>query len=365
MVFFIPGYQKAYSDFIFNVLSSLTTSLADHDFILIFDGLYDQRFVFSSKVTPVIVAPLSRNPLLWRYWMDIKVPATLRKSRADVFISGGWCSLATSVPQCLLIPYFRFSDFVAEAKASPLLFAERYLQRFLKKTQVITTASEFLKQEIIDQYKIGTDKIHVVYGAAREIFKPVSDEVAQAVKSKLTAGREFFLCSGPLDPQQNLIALLKAFSIFKKRQKSNMKLLLAGSIGNKYDVFIQNLKTYKYRDDLVMLTDLKESELADVGGSAYAFLYVALQSPGISIIEAMQCQVPVIAAKESVYEIARDAALYADTNSFEDIADKMMLIYKDDNLRKALIENEKAVASYYSWQRTAELIWKSILNAVD
>jgi len=67
----------------------------------------------------------------------------------------------------------------------------------------------------------------------------------------------------------------------------------------------------------------------------------------------------------SMEEIAKDAALYADAKNFEDIAGKMMLIYKDEKLRKELIEKGKIIAARYSWQRTAELLWQSILKAVN
>jgi glycosyltransferase involved in cell wall biosynthesis len=63
-------------------------------------------------------------------------------------------------------------------------------------------------------------------------------------------------------------------------------------------------------------------------------------------------------------EIAREAALYAAAENFEDIAENMMRIYKDENLRKELIEKGKIIAPQYSWQRTAELLWQSILRAV-
>jgi hypothetical protein len=43
----------------------------------------------------------------------------------------------------------------------------------------------------------------------------------------------------------------------------------------------------------------------------------------------------------------------------------MMKIYKDEDLRKTLIEKGKQVADKYSWKRTADLLWESILKAAD
>ena len=63
-------------------------------------------------------------------------------------------------------------------------------------------------------------------------------------------------------------------------------------------------------------------------------------------------------------EIAEDGALYADANNPQDIAEKMMLIYKDENLRNSLVAKGKTIAAHYSWQRTAELLWQSIQKTV-
>jgi glycosyltransferase involved in cell wall biosynthesis len=207
----------------------------------------------------------------------------------------------------------------------------------------------------------------VVYSAAKEIFKPVNIETAEETKKKYTGGAEYFLYIGAIHPRKNLVNLLKAFSIFKKRLKSNMKLILVGRLAWKYDSFIQNLRKYKFREDVIMLGYLSEDELVKITGSAYALVYPSLlEGFGVPVLEAMKCHVPVLTSfASSMEEIAKDAALYADAKNFEDIADKMMLIYKDEKLRKELIEKGKIIAARYSWQRTADLLWQSILKAVN
>ena len=50
----------------------------------------------------------------------------------------------------------------------------------------------------------------------------------------------------------DLLNLLKAFSVFKKRQKSNWKLVLTGNLRQYDKKFLEDLRTYKYRDDVVM-----------------------------------------------------------------------------------------------------------------
>jgi glycosyltransferase involved in cell wall biosynthesis len=366
--FLLSNYLEGYGYFAFEVFKYLTNAYPEHHFIFIFDRPYDKRFIFSSNITPVVTGPPARHPLLWKYWYDVKIPAVLKKYKADVFVSiDGLCSLTTKIPQCLVMHDIAFLHYPLHIKRSHLLFFKRYVPMFLKKAKTVSTVSEFSKKDILQHYKIDSAKIGVVYGAAKDIFKPISLDVAEATKKKYSNGTEYFLYIGAIHPRKNLQNLLKAFSIFKKRLRSNMKLLLVGRLAWKYDSFIQNLKRYKFREDVVLLGYLNEEELVKITASAYALVYPSLlEGFGIPILEAMKCNVPVITSSaSSMEEIAKDAALYADPKNFEDIAEKMMLMYKDENLRKELIEKGTQAASQYSWPRTAELLWQSIMKAVN
>jgi glycosyltransferase involved in cell wall biosynthesis len=110
---------------------------------------------------------------------------------------------------------------------------------------------------------------------------------------------------------------------------------------------------------------VEEKELAQLVGAAYALVYPSLfEGFGVPVLEAMKSKVPVLtSAHTSMQEIAEDAALYFDPHNYTDIAEKLMLIYKDENLRSRLIEKGNAVVEKYSWQRTADLLWESIVEA--
>jgi len=365
--FLLPDYLEGYGYFVFEVFKHLTNKYPEHNFIFIFDRGWDKQFIFSSNITPVVIGPPARHPLLWKFWYDVKIPAVLKKHKADVFVSAdGLCSLTTAVPQCLVLHDLAFVHYPAHIRKSHYIFYKRYVPKFVKKAKAIATVSEFSKRDIVDHYKVDPDKIDVVYSAAKDIFKPVSAAVKEQVKNQYTDGKEYFLYIGAIHPRKNLVNLLKAFSVFKKRQKSSFNLVLAGRLAWKYDSFIQNLKRYKYRDDVIMLGYLSEDELVKITGSAYALVYPSLlEGFGVPVIEAMKCCVPVVTSSHSsMEEIAGDAALYADANDPDDIADKMMLVYKDEKLRDHLIRKGDAIAKKYSWQRTADLLWQSIQKAV-
>jgi len=366
--FLLHEYLEGYGYFIFEAFKRITNDHPEHEFIFIFDRPYDQRFIFSSNITPVIIGPPARHPLLWKYWYDIKIPSVLKKYKADVFVSpDGYCSLKTKLPQCMVLHDLAFLHFPRYSKPSHLAFYKKYTPKYLAKASTVATVSQFSKRDILAHYPVDEKKIDVVYSAAKEIFKPVKEMIREEIKNSYTEGKEYFLYTGSIHPRKNLLNLLKAFSVFKKRQKSNTRLVLAGRLAWKYDSFVESLKNYKYRQDVVMLGYVDEQALVNITGSAYALVYPSLwEGFGVPVLEAMQCGVPVITSSSSqMQEIGSDAALYADPDNFESIAEQMMRIYKDENLRKEVIEKASVIATHYSWERTAGLLWNSILKAVS
>lgn len=365
--FLLDDYLEGYGYFLYETIRKIVADHPQHEFVFIFDRPYNQRFIFADNVKAVVTGPPARHPVLWKLWYDIKIPAVLRKHKADVFVScDGFCSLSTKVPQCLVLHDLSFLHYPAFIKKSHLLFFKRYTPKFLEKAKSVATVSLFSRNDILARYPVSRDKINVVYSAAKEIFQPVSREVKEQVKEKYTGGKEYFLYTGAIHPRKNLMNLLKAFSVFKKKQKSSLKLVLAGRLAWKYNSFIDALKSYKYRDDVLLTGYLPEEELVKLTASAYVMVYPSLwEGFGVPVLEAMRCEVPVITSSgSSMQEIAKDAALYADPANYHSIADQMLLLYKDEELRADLIEKGKLAEKEYTWTKTADLLWQSILKAV-
>ncbi|HEY0066595.1 MAG TPA: hypothetical protein VGB46_04510, partial [Flavisolibacter sp.] len=98
--------------FIREVFRIMADKYPQHHFYFLFDRPYDPSFVFGKNITPIVITPPARHPILWKYWFDVKVPAVLKKIKADVFVSAdGFCSLATRVPQCLVVHDLGFLHF--------------------------------------------------------------------------------------------------------------------------------------------------------------------------------------------------------------------------------------------------------------
>lgn len=296
-------------------------------------------------------------------WHNIKIPAVLKKYKADVYIScDAIASLTSKIPQCIVVADLDFIHQPSFFKTGSLLFFKTFIPRSVKKANIIFTVSEFSKRDIIREYKTDADKIKVVYKGVNENFKEIDYGEKEKVKSKFSDGNEYFIYSGEIGSNKNLLNLLKAFSAFKKRQKSSMQLLIAGKSGWKYEDFIESLRLFMFRDDVKILKDPSLEERIKITAAAYAMvLPSANDGVNAQTLEAINSGVPVIAsAKGAMPEILADAALYADTENFKEIAVKMMQLFRDENLRKELIGKGKIPAQKFNWDVTAEFLWKNI-----
>lgn len=117
-----------------------------------------------------------------------------------------------------------------------------------------------------------------------------------------------------------------------------------------------------YRNDIVFTGWLPFDDLTKVMASAFALIYPShFEGFGIPMLEAMYCDVPVIASHStSMPEVAGNAALYVDPQSIDSIKSAMLKLYNDESLRIQLIDKARIQRAKFTWDKTASLLWQSI-----
>jgi glycosyltransferase involved in cell wall biosynthesis len=367
-IFLQKNHLEGYGHYAKEILSRMVQQHPEHEFIFLFDRPYSEAFITAPNIIPVIVSPPAKHALSFYYWYNIKAPLALRKYRPDVWLQPfGFCSLSTKLPQVLIVHDLAFKHYPKFVAWHHRWFYQLFTKRFLNKAKAVVTVSEFSKADITQQYQIPAEKISVVSGAARNGFQPIDWQDKEQVKAGYADGREYFLFTGGIHPRKNLMNLLKAFSLFKKWQHSNMKLLIAGRLAWQYDDVLTKLKSYKYRDDVVLLDYLPDDQLMKITAASYAVVYPSFfEGFGLPIVEAMQSGVPVICSNiSSMPEVGADAALYADPTHPDDIAKHMLNLYRDETMRNELAEKGKERAASFNWDRSAEHLWQIIARTAE
>ena len=361
----LKGRLEGIGWFTYQTLERIVRDHPEHDFIFFFDRPYDPLFVFAPNVTPVVVHPQARHPVLFYIWFEWSIPFMLRKYKIDLFLSpDSYMSLSTKVPTCLVIHDLAFEHYPEHFVLSHRLYWKHYSPLFARKAKRIATVSTFSKSDISKRYGIDPANIDVVYNGAHDEYRPLSIDEREAAKKLYADGCEYFVFAGALHPRKNIVNLLKAFVAFKQRQRTNMKLVIAGRPAWKYEEVEQMRTTMPFHDDVKWVGYMNVDELSRVIGGAYALMYASLfEGFGIPILEALQCDVPAIVSNtSSMPEVAGDAALLVDPSDPLDIADKMHLLYKDEALRTRLINNARQQIKKFSWESSAKKLWDCMMK---
>ena len=344
-------------------LKRITRAHPEHTFYFIFDRNWDSEFIFSDNIIPVKLKPPTRHPILWHIWFQYRIPRLLKKIKPDLFLSpDGFISLHTNVPSLAVIHDINFLHFPQDLPFFVRKYYLKYFPLFAKKAKRISTVSEYSKTDMIDNYALAPGKIDVVYNGVDSIFKPLAQKEQQKIREKYCEGNPFFIFIGSLLPRKNLPKLFKAFDLFKQETESPHKLILIGDPMHSFREIDQTFSVMKFKTDVLLIGRVQRDETALLLASSRALLFVSyFEGFGIPLIEAFRSEVPVLAGNQtSLPEIGADAALYVDPFSVQSIKEGMIEIEQNKLLREQLVSKGKIQGRKYSWDKSADLLWKSI-----
>src|SRR5688572_15649417 len=161
------------SGFIVETLLSFISKHPDKSFFILTDISSHNFFPENTEI--VHIKPLPKNALLKKIWWDVRLPAMLKRIKAELFISlENRCSLTTSIPQSILIQ--------ATEKIKPA---------FIKKAQILFVLNESMKSLLKEKYQVEDRKIGIISTFANKHFKPANDKEKEHIKAEHSEGKEF------------------------------------------------------------------------------------------------------------------------------------------------------------------------------
>lgn len=364
----MPGKLDGIGWFTFETLKRIVVAHPDIHFIFLFDRKFNQEVVFAENVTPVVLGPPTRHPILWALWFECRIRSYLKRKKPDLFLStDGFLSLHASIPSVAVIHDINFEHRPQDLPWLVRKYHRYYFPKFARKAKRIVTVSEFSRRDIINHYEIPEDKVDLAYNGVNEHYHPISEDKAEEVRKEYTGASPYFVFVGSIHPRKNITNLLKAFQLFKDEVKGNFKLVLVGEKFFLTGPMEEQLEKMKNKKDVIFTGRLTPNQLNLVLGSAFAMTFVPyFEGFGIPIVEAMKCDIPVIASKAaSLPEIAGDAAIFASPESPASIRDCMIRMVREKGLRETLIEKGRVRRTAFSWDHTAEKLWDSVQRVLD
>jgi glycosyltransferase involved in cell wall biosynthesis len=364
----LPGKLEGLGRFTHETLKRITQWHPEHEFIFIFDRKPAKEFLYSENIKPVVAHPQARHPFLWYLFFEYGVANELKRHKADLFISpDGWVSLRSNVPTLAVIHDLNFFHERQWVSTLPRMYYDYFFPRYIHKAVRLATVSEYSRNDISSQFNIPPEQIDVLYNGVNQEFKPVDEKIKALTRQKFTSGSPYFLFLGLVHPRKNLTNIIHAYNLFRKNAVQPTKLLIAGSTKYRTSDTEEAYKNSPFRDDIIFAGRVPDNELNAIIASSLCLVYASLfEGFGIPILEAMQCQVPVITSNvTSMPEVGGNAVYYVDPHSIQSIADGLSILARDEQLRKQLIQLGTKQLKKFSWEITAERFWKSVEKTID
>lgn len=329
------------------------------------------KFLVYLKNEPLKSLPKTDNGWSYRVlrpgklWTQWRLPLDLytHQSKPDVFFSPThYAPRFSPIPTVVSIMDLSFLNYPEMFKKSDLYQLRSWTAYSVKKAKKIFTISNSSKNDIINEYKIPEDKVVVTYPGIKEITAPKSQAYGMSnLKEKYGISDSYILFVGTLQPRKNIVRLIEAFSRVKRTKNQeprtkDLQLIVIGKKGWLYEEILEAPEKFGVPEDVRFLHDVADAELAVFYNHALCYVLPSLyEGFGLPVLEAFQHGCPVITSNiSSLPEVGGDAALYVDPKSVGDIAEKIMKLITNDNLRNELVEKGKKQVAKFSWEKTAK-----------
>jgi glycosyltransferase involved in cell wall biosynthesis len=259
-------------------------------------------------------------------------------------------------------------SFIKHPEYAPKIVKNTYQNRIakcLQWTDLIITFSQSTKQDIIDIFQINENKIFITKQSSR--YEDINLNHLEQSQVKYNFNDPYLLFVSTFEPRKNIINIIRAFEYLKKTKKIEHNLILIGKKGWQYQVIFEAINSSPFCQDIYYLGYLTDEQVALFYQKADVFIYPSFyEGFGLPVLEAMNLGAPVITSNNSsLPEVAGDAAIFINPHNYHELADAILQVVSNYQLRQDLIARGKNRAKLFSWKNTAQQTintYKYLLN---
>lgn len=315
------------------------------------------------SIEPAVRSPRVRGPSgpfmpLRPLWLQAVMPVWLARRRLDV------CHFTNSLlplaaPGRLIVTIHDMSLFMFSQYQRPRtqLVVRPLVRPSAQRAQAVITVSQSAKADIVRLLGIAPDRVHVIYEAAAQHFRPLNNTGhLDAVRANYQLPAQFLLYVGTIEPRKNLVRVVEALAEVHQRGHP-VPLILVGQWGPRtYRELMAAIERLDMTPHVRFLGYVPTADLVALYNLATMFVFPSeYEGFGLPVVEAMACGTPVVTAdRSSLAEIVGDAGCCVDPYRVTEIAETIVRLLGDADLRAQLRLRGLARAAGFSWQRAAE-----------
>ena len=224
----------------------------------------------------------------------------------------------------------------------------------LRHASKVISVSGATKDDLIQIYDADPSRIEVIHSGVPTAGggRPSSAEIATTLRHYGIV-EPYLLYLGRLEAKKNVARIVEAFFALKQ-QGIPHRLVLGGTPGVGFTEIKRLIEASPFKRDIILTGYVgREKEALYAGADVFVFpsLYEGF---GFPILEAARCGTPVVSSSSSsLPEVAGRAALLVDPLSVDEIAEAVLRLVRDQNLRAQLVRVGYERLQDFDWGHTA------------
>jgi alpha-1,3-rhamnosyl/mannosyltransferase len=231
---------------------------------------------------------------------------------------------------------------------------QRHFPSSLARADVVLTDSAFVKQELIDVFKVEPARIRPVLLGVESMFRPLApqDTAAALAPHGLEHGR-YLLAVGTLEPRKNLQLVLRSYRLLPTALQHAYPLVLVGMKGWHTSQLERDIEPLVQSGCIRLTGYVERSDLVALMSGATALVYPSLyEGFGLPPLEAMACGAPVIASNvSSLPEVVGEAGVLVNPHDAEELAHEMQRLLDSRAWHSELAARSLERAARFTWDR--------------
>ncbi|MBO9335117.1 MAG: glycosyltransferase family 4 protein [Roseiflexus sp.] len=303
------------------------------------------------------------NPRVRIPWEQLLAPLLLRLEGANVYHGVlNVVPLACPIPSVVTIHDLSAFLFPQTFRRVNRAYTQWAIRVAARRARYLLAVSEFTRREIVRWLHVPPDRVVVTPNAADARFAPPDPVQLEAFRRRTGLPDRFILFLGTLEPRKNLPLLLEAYARIARHVDA--PLIIGGAKGWLYEPILKRAEQLDLGDRLRFVGYIDQDDQALWYAAATMFVFPSLyEGFGMPPLEAMACGTPVIVSNSSsLPEVVgatpgspdQAAALIVPPDDADALAQAMLCLLSDADLRTELRARGLARARCFSWRTTAE-----------
>jgi len=361
-LYMIPGKHGGGEQYLRNLLLGFAEVDKTNKYIIFTNRFNSGQFgINQGNFREVLCRFPARSKLFRVLWEQVILPFQVKKYRIDILHSLANVSPIIKLSNCKYIVTIHDIMYRYHPQNYPkaqFLYLKFLLPLSAKRVDKIITVSKNNKKDIVKNLFIPEDKIAVIYTSGlpdNKKYKLNDEEIKRSIKRKYNLNKNFILCVASFNPHKNIEGLLRAFYIIKRIHHLKHQLVLVGMLSNHSSKLMNIIKELKLNDEVRITGYVPDRDLPYLYSLADVYVLPSIfEGEGVTPWEAMACKCPVATSNIPVLqEIVGEAAILFNPYKSEEMAEAIVKILTNDELKKELIRKGLERIKQFSWKKTA------------